>query len=53
MIQINHVVETELSLDEFEDRFIEWIERNGWTTGGTMREVDKDGEPIKRGKEVK
>jgi hypothetical protein len=47
-IEINHVVETDMLLEKFTDKFIAWVEENGWTTGGTMRAVDDDGNPIRK-----
>jgi len=47
-IQLDMIVETELTVIEFNKKFIEWIEFNNWTCGGTMIEVDDDGNKIKK-----
>jgi len=47
-IQLDMIVETELSVIEFNKKFIEWVEYNNWTCGGTMIEVDDDGNKIKK-----
>ena len=47
-IQLDMIVETELSVIEFNKKFIEWVESNNWTCGGTMFEVDDDGNKIKK-----
>ena len=44
-IEINGCVEIlcEISIDEFTDAFIEWIESKGWYFGGGFQEItDKD-----------
>ncbi len=48
-IQLDMIVEIpdELSLDEFNDKFIEWVENNNWFTGGLMKEIDDEGNDIK------
>jgi len=40
-IQLDMIVETELSVIEFNKKFIEWVEYNNWTCGETMIEVDE------------
>jgi len=45
-IQLDMIVETELSVIEFNKKFIEWIEFNNWTCGGLMFEVDDEGNKI-------
>jgi len=47
-IQLDMIVETELSVIEFNKKFIEWVEYNNWTCGETMIEVDDDGNKIKK-----
>ena len=47
-IQLNMIVKTELSVNEFNKKFIEWVEFNNWTCGGIMIEVDDDGNKIKK-----
>ena len=42
------IVETELTVIEFNKKFIEWVEFNNWTCGGLMFEVDDDGNKIKK-----
>ena len=37
----------ELSLNDFNDMFIEWIENNKWVGGGLMKEIDDEGNDIK------
>ncbi len=46
-IEINVIVETNLSVKEFNNKFIEWIESNGWVCGGSFKPVDEDGNVIK------
>ena len=40
-IEINGCIEIppEMTLDEFTDTFIEWIESKGWFFGGGFREI--------------
>jgi hypothetical protein len=45
-IELNLIVETQISLNDFNSKFIKWIESNGWSFGGSMRAVDEDGKPI-------
>ena len=47
-IQLDMIVKTELSVNEFNKKFIEWVEFNNWTCGGLMLEVDDDGNKIKK-----
>ncbi len=47
-ILLEMIVETELSLDEFNYLFVEWIENNGWVTGGSMKVVDSNGDLVKK-----
>ena len=47
-IQLDMIVETKLSVIEFNKKFIEWVEFNNWTCGGIMIEVDDDGNKIKK-----
>jgi len=47
-IEINVIVETNLSVNEFNNKFIEWIESNGWVCGGTFKPVDEEGNVIKK-----
>lgn len=50
-IEINVIVETDLSTNEFNNKFIEWVESNGWVCGGTFKPVDKGCNVIKKVKE--
>lgn len=45
-IELNMVVETQLSLDELNSQFIKWVELNGWSCGGRMRVVDENGSTV-------
>ena len=50
-IEINGCVEIpcEISIDEFTDAFIEWIESKGWYFGGGFHELpDKEWEMYKK-----
>jgi len=47
-IQLDMIVETELSVDEFNKKFIEWVESNNWYCGGLMFEVDDEGNKFKK-----
>lgn len=33
-IDVQVIVIADINLDEFTDKFMEWIEANGWTMGG-------------------
>ena len=48
-IELNVVVNTNLSEDEFTDKFIEWIESIGATVGGCINEVKPDPTPDMNG----
>lgn len=52
-IGLDIVVETDLTAEEFNDKFIEWVESNGWTCGGSMFAVDEEGMRISKRKDVK
>jgi hypothetical protein len=43
---LNMVVETNLSVNEFNDKFIEWIESNNWVCCGSIYSIDEDGNKI-------
>ena len=45
-IGINMVVETKLPVDEFNTKFIQWVESNGWVCCGSMCALDEDGNRI-------
>jgi len=45
-IQLDMIVETKLSVNEFNKKFIEWVEYNNWHCGGLMFEVDEEGNKI-------
>jgi effector-binding domain-containing protein len=45
-ISINGIIETDLSHQEFLDKFILWIESNGYRFCGSSREVDEEGNPL-------
>lgn len=36
----------DLNVDVITDKFIEWVESNGWFTGGGIAELDEDGNVI-------
>ena len=46
-VELDMVVETDLSVDEFNSKFIQWVESNGWVCGGRIRAVDEEGNGIK------
>ncbi|MCH5583724.1 hypothetical protein MK805_01910 [Shimazuella sp. AN120528] len=39
---------TNINHDEFLDKFIEFVEKNNWLFGGGTKQVDKDGEAVKK-----
>ena len=41
-IKLDMIVETDLSLNEFNSQFIKWVELNGWSCGGKMRAIDEE-----------
>lgn len=41
-IEINGVISTIWDIDEFNDKFIEWIESNGMFFGGICKPLDED-----------
>lgn len=41
-IEINGVITTTLNADEFNIKFIEWIESNGMFFGGICKPLDED-----------
>jgi hypothetical protein len=47
-IQLDIIVEVEpgLSVDDFNDKFLDWVVSNGWKCGGSMWEVDDNGKSI-------
>jgi hypothetical protein len=47
-INLDVIVETKITTDEFSDRFIKWVEENGWVCGGIFKPVDEEGNDIKR-----
>jgi hypothetical protein len=49
-IEVNVIVETDLSVDEFSEKFIEWVESNSWVCGGSFKPVDEEGNMIKNKK---
>jgi len=44
LIRIDGVVDGPKDDDEFLDKFIEFVEANGWTFGGGVKELDEDEE---------
>lgn len=46
-IEISGIVETDLPHMDFLEKFIEWIELNGWSFGGGTCKVDENGNMIK------
>ena len=47
-IEIDVIVETDLSVKEFNEKFIEWVESNGWVCGGSFKPVNEEGNVIKK-----
>lgn len=45
-IEIEGVVETNVDHQTFLDKFIEWVEINGWSFGGITREVNEEGHSV-------
>ncbi|MCQ4924879.1 hypothetical protein NE686_17385 [Tissierella carlieri] len=45
-IEIEGVVETNVDHQTFLDKFIEWVEINGWSFGGITREVNEEGDSV-------
>ena len=45
-VKLNMVVETNLSADEFNDKFVAWVEENGWLCGGCIQSIDEEGNAI-------
>jgi hypothetical protein len=43
-IEISGVVSIDCGLDEFLDRFIEWVESNGWSFCGGAKEITEENE---------
>jgi hypothetical protein len=43
-IEISMVVSVseKITQEEFENKFIEWVEQNGWTCGGSIGPVKED-----------
>jgi hypothetical protein len=42
----------ELSLNDFNHMFIQWIESNKWDGGGLMKEIDDEGNDIKNKEQI-
>ena len=42
-IDISMTVETDMDVLDFTEKFVQWVEENGWSCGGGMRAVDEDG----------
>lgn len=49
-IGINGIIETDLSHQEFLDKFILWIEDNNYRFFGSTKEVDEEGDPVENNK---
>lgn len=49
-IGINGIIETDLSHQEFLDKFILWIEDNNYRFFGLTKEVDEEGDPVENNK---
>jgi hypothetical protein len=47
-IEINGCVSlpSNVSHNEFLDKFIEWVDSNGWTFGGGTKELDSEGRQV-------
>jgi hypothetical protein len=45
-ISMEGIIETDLSHKEFLDKFIVWVENNGYRFCGSSREVDEEGNPL-------
>lgn len=49
-IGISGVIETNLSHNDFLDKFIEWVEDSGFVFCGSTREIDESGNPLEDNK---
>jgi hypothetical protein len=42
-VLIEGVVTVDVPYQQFSDRFIAWLEENGWRFGGSIDELDEEG----------
>jgi hypothetical protein len=42
-VELNMIIETDLPASDLMDKFIEWVESNGWVCNGTGKPVDEWG----------